>query len=134
MRPFSRRALIQAQSAARNGLRIRFEIHIERPKPALVQNSGVVDLLANAQEPTATSDTLVLGSGVFEESRDTLETQDTGTVRLRRGTIACHARYKEAFESGYAVVIGGQRGVWNITGVVGDITQTQLTVYVQGRQ
>jgi hypothetical protein len=130
MKAFSRRDLARAQSESREGLRTRFQIRTETPSVATATPGPGADMTAT--DPT--KDTLVTGKGVFEESRDSVLDQDAGSVRIRKGTVTCSARYAESFRKGYAVAIGGQAGQWNIKGVVADITGTQLTVYVESRQ
>lgn len=130
---FSRRDLARAKAEARRNMSTRFRAHIENTSvngPATV----TPDSLSPPQSLDATKDKLVTGIGVFEESKDSLQVEDTGSARTRKGTIECSARYEQTFRAAYEVEIGGQKGSWSVKGVVTEATGTSIIVYVEARQ
>jgi len=125
------RDILKFSRMARADIGRRWILYIAAPA---ISPDVAADPFAPGNEPNPDTDTVIIGAGVFQQTKDAVQGEVTGDVITRKATLQVHPTYEPYFQRGYAVKVGQETGLFEILGVTTDTTRLVCTISLMARQ
>jgi hypothetical protein len=97
-------------------------------------NPSAAPLDPNSEHLDPSTDTVVIGAGIFGLTGDAADPELFNSVIKRKGQLDVHPQYEETFRSAYSVEIGAEPGSFEVVGVSTGVNKVTCRVMLQSRQ
>lgn len=132
MRIVNKRDILKWNNEIRSGIGRRWSARIPVTQAAFNPSAAPLDSTSEHLDPS--TDTVVIGEGIFSLLKDQTYPATFNTVIKRQGVLDVHPKYEETFRRAYSVKIGGELGSFEIIGVDTGVDKTTCRVKLQARQ
>lgn len=132
MKISNKRDILKWANDIRAGDGRRWSARIQLPQASFSPFAAPLDPTSEHLDPS--TDTVVIGNGIFGLTNDAADPELFNSVVKRKGVLMVHPRFEETFRQAYSVEIGAEPGSFEVVGVSTGVNKVTCRVMLQSRQ